>query len=109
MEFLIIEAHYLPRSQPGRLGLEGSNRSDGRPRTSYHQHSRQSKWCCHVWGAQSGNEAIRPIHDLSRENGASYIRQLSARFEGLAFLGVKKIFWAFETKETPTVMASQKP
>lgn len=47
------------------------------------------------------------VHDLSRENGASYIRQLSARFEGLAFLQTRRIYWVFETKESPTVAVSQ--
>jgi len=45
------------------------------------------------------NESL--VQDLSRD--ANYVRQLNARFEGLSFLRTARIFWAYETEESPTV------
>jgi len=49
------------------------------------------------------NESL--VQDLSY-NRSGYIRQLNARFEGLSFLKQAKIFWAYETKESATVVVS---
>jgi len=44
------------------------------------------------------------IQDLSRENGSNYLRQLNKRFDGLSFIKKTRIYWAYETKESPTVV-----
>ncbi|KAK0645794.1 hypothetical protein B0T16DRAFT_492873 [Cercophora newfieldiana] len=44
------------------------------------------------------------VQDLSREGGAYYLRDLNKRFEGVSFLQTKKVFWAYETRESPTVV-----
>jgi len=44
------------------------------------------------------------VQDLSRRDGAPYLRDLNKRFEGVSFLQTTKVFWAYETRESPTVM-----
>jgi len=46
------------------------------------------------------------VHDLSRGGGGNYVRQLHAKFDGLSFLRRARIFWAYETMESPTVVVS---
>lgn len=48
------------------------------------------------------NEAL--VQDLSREGGTSYLRDLNRRFEGILFVKTTRILWAYETKESPTVV-----
>lgn len=48
------------------------------------------------------NEAL--VQDLSRYGGGDYVRELNTRFEGLSFLRKGRIHWAYETKESPTVI-----
>ncbi|KAK3290170.1 uncharacterized protein B0H64DRAFT_368987 [Chaetomium fimeti] len=43
------------------------------------------------------------LQDLSRENGGNYVRQLNKRFESLSFLRTTPVYWAYETKLSPTV------
>lgn len=50
------------------------------------------------------NESLS--QDLSRENGSAYLRQLNKGFEGLSILQNARIYWAYETKETRTVVGS---
>lgn len=46
------------------------------------------------------------VQDLSRENGANYLRQLNTQFEGLSLIKTARILWAYETKQSPTVVVS---
>ncbi|CAH0002163.1 unnamed protein product [Clonostachys byssicola] len=48
------------------------------------------------------NESL--IQELSRGNGNSYLRELNRRFDGLSFITRAKIYWAYETKESATVL-----
>jgi len=50
------------------------------------------------------NESL--VQDLPREGGSNYIRQLNDQFEGLSFIKTTRIFWAYETQDSPTVMVS---
>jgi len=50
------------------------------------------------------NEAL--VYDLSREGGTNYLRHLNTRFEGLSYVRSARILWAYETEESPTVVAS---
>jgi hypothetical protein len=44
--------------------------------------------------------------DLSRENGSAYLRQLNKGFDGLSILQNARIYWAYETRESRTVVGS---
>lgn len=46
------------------------------------------------------------IQDLSRDNGSDYLRQLNKAFNGLSIIRTVKILWAYETKQSPTVIVS---
>ncbi|CAH0046161.1 unnamed protein product [Clonostachys solani] len=46
------------------------------------------------------NDAL--IQDLSRRNVGSYLKPLHESFDGLIFVRHILIYWAYETKETPT-------
>jgi hypothetical protein len=46
------------------------------------------------------------VQDLSRENGVNYLRQLNKSFDGISFTRTARIFWAYETKESHTVVVS---
>lgn len=46
------------------------------------------------------NDAL--IQDLSRRNAGSYLKPLHESFDGLIFVRHILIYWAYETKETPT-------
>ncbi|KAK0638583.1 hypothetical protein B0T16DRAFT_227181 [Cercophora newfieldiana] len=59
---------------------------------------------CHLMAMVEGQPNECLIEDLSRQTGARYLRDLNARFEGLSFLKTAKVFWAYETRESPTVM-----
>lgn len=58
---------------------------------------------CHLMAMVEGQPNECLIEDLSRQTGARYLRDLNKRFEGLSFLRRAKIFWAYETRESPTV------
>ncbi|KAH8895466.1 hypothetical protein GQ53DRAFT_715140 [Thozetella sp. PMI_491] len=49
-----------------------------------------------------GNDTL--VQDLSRHNGTSYLRQLNKSFEGISFTRSVRILWAYETKESRTVV-----
>ncbi|KAK3319651.1 hypothetical protein B0T19DRAFT_270056 [Cercophora scortea] len=48
------------------------------------------------------NEAL--IRDLSGESSNRYLRQLNTQFDGLSFTRTAQILWAYETKESNTVI-----
>lgn len=50
------------------------------------------------------NEAL--VYDLSREGGTNYLRRLNEQFDGLSYIRSAHILWAYETEESPTVIAS---
>ena len=54
---------------------------------------------------EQANEIL--IQDLSRENGSNYLRQLNKSFAGISFIRKACIFWAYETKESQTVIVSR--
>ncbi|KAL7895514.1 hypothetical protein HDV64DRAFT_95259 [Trichoderma sp. TUCIM 5745] len=47
------------------------------------------------------------IQDLSRDNGSDYLRQLNKAFNGLSIIRTVKILWAYETKQSPTVIVRE--
>ncbi|KAK4444026.1 hypothetical protein QBC34DRAFT_416019 [Podospora aff. communis PSN243] len=57
---------------------------------------------CHLMAMVEGQPNEFLIEDLSRQTGV-YLRDLSAKFDGLSFLQRAKVFWAYETRESPTV------
>ncbi|KAL1874856.1 hypothetical protein Daus18300_003397 [Diaporthe australafricana] len=63
---------------------------------------RQSHLIAMVEG--QANELL--VEDLSRENGSKYLRNLNKRFDGLSFIRRARIFRAYETVESPTVVVS---
>lgn len=60
----------------------------------------------HLMAMVEGRPNELLVQDLSRDGGGSYVRQLNQRFEALSFLRQAKIFWAYETEESPTVVVS---
>ncbi|KAH7304158.1 hypothetical protein B0I35DRAFT_484642 [Stachybotrys elegans] len=58
----------------------------------------------HLISMVEGQANENLVQDLSRENGSSYLRQLNKSFEGISFTRTAKIFWAYETKESKTVV-----
>jgi alpha-beta hydrolase superfamily lysophospholipase len=60
----------------------------------------------HLMAMVQGQSNDTLIQDLSRENGSAYLRQLNKSFEGISFTRTVQIFWAYETKESPTVVVS---
>jgi hypothetical protein len=54
-----------------------------------------------------GNDTL--VQDLSRDNGSYYLRQLKKSFEGISFTRTVRILWAYETKESRTVVVSHHP
>lgn len=60
----------------------------------------------HLLSMVEGRPNKQLIQDLARDGGANYVRQLSTRSEGLTFLKTARVIWAYETKESPTVLVS---
>ncbi|KAI9167908.1 Protein SERAC1 [Paramyrothecium foliicola] len=58
----------------------------------------------HLMAMVEGQANELLVEDLSRENGSNYLRSLNKRFDGLSFIRKARIFWAYETKESPTVL-----
>ncbi|KAH6857077.1 hypothetical protein B0I37DRAFT_89683 [Chaetomium sp. MPI-CAGE-AT-0009] len=58
----------------------------------------------HLMAMVEGQPNDSLVQDLSRYGGGDYVRELNTRFEGLSFLGKGRIHWAYETKESPTVI-----
>ncbi|KAK5989024.1 hypothetical protein PT974_10522 [Cladobotryum mycophilum] len=58
----------------------------------------------HLMAMVEGQANDMLVQDLSRENGSSYLRQLNKSFEGITFTRAARIFWAYETKESRTVI-----
>jgi len=60
---------------------------------------------CHLMAIVEGQPNEFLVEDLSRQTGR-YLRDLNARFEGLSFLRTAEVLWAYETRESPTVVVS---
>jgi len=60
----------------------------------------------HLLSMVEGRPNEQLVQDLARDGGANYVRQLNTRFQGLTFLRTAKVIWAYETKESPTVIVS---
>ncbi|CAH0047656.1 unnamed protein product [Clonostachys solani] len=58
----------------------------------------------HLMALAEGQPNENLIQDLSRENGSTYLRQLNKSFEGISFTRNTRVFWAYETKESRTVI-----
>ncbi|KEY73755.1 hypothetical protein S7711_10189 [Stachybotrys chartarum IBT 7711] len=58
----------------------------------------------HLISMVEGQANENLVQDLSCKNGSSYLRQLNKSFEGISFTRTAKIFWAYETKESKTVV-----
>lgn len=60
----------------------------------------------HLMAVVEGQANEMLVQDLSRDNGSNYVRQLNESFNGLSIVHTMKIFWAYETEESPTVVVS---
>lgn len=60
----------------------------------------------HLMAMVEGQANEMLVQDLSRENGGNYVRQLNKAFNGLSIVHTVKILWAYETKESPTIVVS---
>lgn len=58
----------------------------------------------HLMAMVEGRPNEQLVQDLARDGGANYVRQLNTRFEGLTFLRTARIVWAYETRESPTLL-----
>jgi len=58
----------------------------------------------HLMAMVEGQPNEMFIQALSRDSGNDYVRQLHERFEGLSFLKSSRLLWAYETKESRTVV-----
>jgi hypothetical protein len=63
----------------------------------------------HLMAMVEGQANQHLVQDLAQGGGSNFIRQLNASFEGLSFLRKARILWAYETKESPTVVVSKEP
>ena len=61
----------------------------------------------HLLAMVTGQPNELLVQDLSRDCGANYVRKLHSAFGGLSFLWAARILWAYETKESPTVVRCQ--
>lgn len=61
----------------------------------------------HLMTMTKGRANEMLVQDLSRGNGSNYLRQLNKSFEGVSFTEQIRIAWAFETKESRTVVVSR--
>ena len=60
----------------------------------------------HLMAMVEGQPNETLVYDLSREGGTNYLRHLNTQFEGLSYVRSARILWAYETEESPTVVAS---
>lgn len=58
----------------------------------------------HLMAMVEGQPNELLIQALSRDCGNDYVRRLHERFEGLSFLKDARLLWAYETKESRTVV-----
>jgi len=58
----------------------------------------------HLMSMVEGQPNELLIQALSRDGGNDYIRQLHERFGGLSFLTKTRLFWAYETRQSRTML-----
>jgi hypothetical protein len=60
----------------------------------------------HLLAMVEGQANEMLVRNLSCENGTRYLWQLNKRFDGISFIREARIFWAYETEKSPTVVVS---
>lgn len=58
----------------------------------------------HLISVVEGRPNEQLVQDLARDGGANYVRRLNTRFKGLTFLRTARLIWAYETRESPTLI-----